>query len=100
MVSFSGVQDDIQDQLDSLRREIKVLRKQAGRGGERIGRQTRHTGNDVAELVREYADAALPQVRRETRKLGKSARAHPYATVTTAAVGLLAIGLAVSLLRR
>lgn len=104
MSSMSRFRDDVSDEvrseIDALRHELSSLRKQVARRGAGAFRQSRHAGDEFVDVLRDYAEAALPDMRRKARYVEKTARDHPMTTAATAAVGLLAVGLAVTLFMR
>ena len=96
MASFSTLSDiDLDKQVATLTRELAGLKKAlAKRGGAyyQEGRDvTLDTYSDIAERLRD----AMPAIRKQGRVIEKSARDHPAAA---AAVGLVVLGLAASLL--
>lgn len=96
MASFSTLSDiDLDKQIATLTRELAGLKKAlAKRGGAyyQDGRDaTLDTYSEIAEQVRD----AMPAIRKQGRVIEKSARDHPAAA---AAVGLVVLGLAASLL--
>ncbi|MBZ9678966.1 hypothetical protein [Mesorhizobium sp. ES1-1] len=96
MASFSTLSDiDLDKQVETLTRELAGLKKAlAKRGGAyyQEGRDaTLDTYSDIAERLRD----AMPAIRKQGRVIEKSARDHPAAA---AAVGLVVLGLAASLL--
>lgn len=96
MASFSTLSDiDLDKQIATLTRELAGLKKAlAKRGGAyyQDGRDaTLDTYSEIAERVRD----AMPAIRKQGRVIEKSARDHPAAA---AAVGLVVLGLAASLL--
>lgn len=94
------MQDEIQDQIDALRQEVSDLKKSAARRGDKVYRQGRNAGNEMGEALRDYAESVVPDIRRSVRRARRSARSHPVTSATAATVGLLAIGLTLSLLLR
>jgi hypothetical protein len=96
MASFSTLSDiDLDKQVATLTRELAGLKKAlAKRGGAyyQEGRDaTLDTYSDIAERLRD----AMPAIRKQGRVIEKTARDHPAAA---AAVGLVVLGLAASLL--
>ncbi|MDZ5699198.1 hypothetical protein [Chelativorans sp. M5D2P16] len=92
--------DDLRDQLTNLRDEVASLRKQVARSGRRGYGDVRHMGAETADRMRDYAEHALPELRRSARHLQQSARENPTATATIAAASLVVLGLAAALMMR
>lgn len=104
MVSMTRLRDDIQDeiqrQIDSLKYDIAVLRRDMKRRGGRAFRHNRSAGEEIVDFLRDYIEHGLPDMRRSARRIRRSARDHPFASTTAAALGLLAVGVAAALLLR
>lgn len=92
--------DELRDQLTSLRDEVASLRKQVARSGRRGYRDARHMGAETADWMRDYAEHALPELRRSARHVRKSARENPTTTATIAAASVVVLGLAAALMMR
>ncbi|MDN2568364.1 hypothetical protein N1F89_19235 [Aquibium sp. A9E412] len=92
--------DDLREQLDELRHDIARLRRDVSGRSARAYRGSRHMADEVAEALREYADAALPTLRRGARVARRQAHDHPGSTAAVALVGLAVLGLGASLFLR
>ncbi|WEX09721.1 hypothetical protein [Chelativorans sp. AA-79] len=92
--------EDLRDQLTSLSHEVASLRKQLGRRSRSAFRDSRHTGEDLAETLRDYLGSALPEIRRNAYHIQDQARQHPGTTAAVAAASVVVLGLAASLLMR
>ena len=91
------IQEDVQDQIARLSREISSLKKIASkRGGAAYGDARDATG-DLYDDMWERVHDAMPDLRRGARRARETARDNP---VVTAAVAVGAIGLLVALLAR
>ncbi len=91
--------EDLRDQIASLSNDVAKLRKQMMRRGRGALHDSRHLGEDLAEMMRDYY-AALPDFRRNAYKLQRTAEAHPATTAGIAAMSVIVLGLAASLLMR
>lgn len=104
MASFSRTREDLQDelqtQLDGLRRELASVRKDVAKRGYGAYREGRHMGEDLVDVLRDGIESALPTVRRNARYVERTARENPGATIATAVVGLAVIGLAAAFFAR
>jgi hypothetical protein len=92
--------EDLREQLTSLSHEVAALRKQIMRRGRSTYRDTRHMGGDALEVLSDYLQSALPEIRRGAYQVQEQARQHPGATAAAAAVGVIVLGLAASMLLR
>ncbi|WP_261513443.1 hypothetical protein [Chelativorans petroleitrophicus] len=95
----NDIRDDLREQLASLSQEVTRLRKQVARHGRSSYRESRHIGEDIAEMLRDYY-GSLPDLRHSAHRLQKSAEAHPATTAAIAAAGVIVLGCAASLLMR
>ncbi|WP_265517778.1 hypothetical protein [Nitratireductor luteus] len=95
-----GIADDLRDQLSNLRDEITDLRRQVSRQSAGAYREASHKGAEFGDTMREYLEAAVPELRRGANHLGRTARRHPGASAGAAAAGLVVLGLAAALLMR
>lgn len=104
MASFSRtrdeLQDDLQEQLESLRREIQSVRKGIAKRGYGAYRDSRHFGEELVDMLRDYLEDAIPSMRRGAHALEKTARRNPGTTAATVLVGAAVIGLAVAFFAR
>lgn len=96
MASFSTLSDiDLEKQVAALSRELAALRKTVSRRGGAYYEDGRDAALDTySDLAGRLRDA-MPAIRERGRVIEKSARDHPAAA---AAVGLVVLGLAASLL--
>lgn len=95
-----GTADDLRDQLNSLRDEMTDLRKQVSRQSAGAYRETRHKSAEIGDMIRDYFEAAVPELRRSANQIGRTARQHPSASAGAALAGLAVLGLAAALLMR
>ena len=93
---FRG-EDDLEAQVAHLAREMYSLKKSLSRRGSDVYDDARDTASDFYSKLRERFTDALPMVRRRTRAAEQAARDHP---ATAAVVGLVVVGLLVTLLAR
>lgn len=98
---FSSSRDDIvenlEEQLASLRKEVKSLRKIAAKRG---ASAYEDASEGVANLYDEVASRvleAVPPLRKSARRMEQQARDNP---ATAAAVGLVVLGLLAALMLR
>ncbi|WP_173933626.1 hypothetical protein [Chelativorans sp. Marseille-P2723] len=94
-----GIGDELREQLSNLSHEVAQLKKQMMRRGKGAFHGSRHMGEEIGELLRDYYEA-LPDLRRSAHRLQKSAEANPAATAGVAAAAVVLVGLAASLLLR
>lgn len=97
--SHQDLREDLHEQMASLRHEVARLKKQLARRSRRAYRDTHHIREDLAEMLQHYY-AALPDLRHGARRLQKSADAHPGTTAAIAAISVIVLGCAASLLLR
>lgn len=98
---FSSSRDDIvenlEEQLASLRKEVKSLRKMAAKRGaaayDDASEGAAHLYDEIAHRVLE----AVPPLRKSARRVEQQARDNPAAA---AAVGLVVLGLLAAVLMR
>ncbi len=104
MSSFSSMQEDyereLQAQISSLKSELSSIKRQLAKRGAGAYAEGRHASEHVAESLRDTWDEALPYLRDQAHWLGDTARRKPVTAAAAAAVGLAAVGLAVSLFMR
>ena len=98
MPSFSDLSDiDLQKRVRELTKELSQLQRAASKRG---GAALEEAGDAASDLYATVADrliSSLPTLRKRAKVLEKTAYDHP---ATVAAVGLVVIGLAASLLLR
>lgn len=92
--------EDLRDQIMSLNHEVAALRKHLARGSRGALKHSRHMGEEAADWLREYAESALPEIRRGAHQLHQSAREHPGTTAGVAAAAVIVLGLAATFLMR
>ena len=85
----------IEDQIETLRREIAALGDEAGRTGGRMWGSARSSGAHVVSELEEAIEELIPAVRRRARQVERAARDNP--TATAAAAGLVVLGLVAAL---
>ncbi len=90
-------QDDVQDQIARLNREVTSLRKALSRRGSTALADTRDSAADLYEDLWERMSNSLPDIRRGARRARDTARDNPVAT-TAVTIGV--IGLLVALMSR
>jgi ElaB/YqjD/DUF883 family membrane-anchored ribosome-binding protein len=93
---FRG-EDDLEAQVAQLSKEISALKKSLSRRGSDAYDDARDTAADFYGELRERFSDALPMVRKRAHAAGEVAREHP---ATAAVVGLLVVGLLVTMLVR
>jgi hypothetical protein len=86
---------DLEKQVDSLSRELAVLRKEVSRQGGAFYADGRDTLSDYCSDIAGRISERLPNLRRQARVIEGSAREHPAAA---AAVGIVVLGLVATLL--
>jgi len=89
--------DDLEAQVAHLSKEISALKKSFSRRGSDVYDDARDTASDFYGDLRHRFNDALPMMRKHTRAAGEAAREHP---ATAAVVGLVVVGLLVTLLAR
>jgi ElaB/YqjD/DUF883 family membrane-anchored ribosome-binding protein len=90
-------QDDIQDQIARLTREVSSLKKMVTKRGGAAYADARDAAGDFYEDLWERVHDAMPDLRRGARRARDTARDNP---AITAAVAVGVIGLLVALLLR
>lgn len=93
---FRG-EDDLQAQVAHLTREMSALKKALSRRSSEAYDDARDTASDFYSDLRERFSDTLPLVRKQARAAGEVTRDHP---ATAAVVGLVVVGLLVTLLAR
>lgn len=101
MASFSKIRSDIEgdleDQIASLTKELSSLKKSLSKRGAVAYDDTRESAAELYSDLWDRVQDALPIVRKRAREAEKLAKANP---ATAAAVGLVVVGLLVTLLTR
>ena len=95
--SRDEVVENLEEQLASLRKEVKSLRKLAAKRG---AAAYEDASDGVVHLYEELADRvadALPPLRKSARRVERHARENPAAA---AAVGLVVLGLLAAMMMR
>ncbi|RWH70480.1 DUF883 family protein [Mesorhizobium sp.] len=96
MASFSSLSDlDIEKQVATLTRQLNDLKKVLARRGDAYYEDGREAASDYYSQLYDRLHEALPAIRRRGKVIERTARDHP---ATTAAVGLLVVGLLAGLL--
>lgn len=96
MASFSSLSDlDIEKQVATLTRQLNDLKKVLARRGDAYYEDGREAASDYYSHLYDRLHEALPAIRRRGKVIERTARDHP---ATTAAVGLLVVGLLAGLL--
>lgn len=91
------LQDDVQDQIARLSREVASLRKTMTKRGGAAYEDARDAAGDLYDDLWDRVHDAMPDIRRGARRARETARDNP---VVTAAVTVGVIGLLVTLLAR
>jgi hypothetical protein len=86
---------DLREQMEAVRKELSALRKVAAARGSALYEDAGETLSDYASDFADRINPYLPVVRRQAHVFRKAATDHP---AVAAAVGLVVIGLAASLL--
>ncbi len=103
MASFSSLSDkDLEKQVAQLTKELASLKKQLSKRGHHYYEEGREALADYRDTISDYYDEIssrlgdhVPELRKRARAIESTAREHPAAA---AAVGLIIVGLAASLL--
>jgi hypothetical protein len=90
-------ESDLEDQVARLSRELASLKKLLAKQGSRAYADTQAMASDFYEDMSDRISEALPAVRERAKAVEKVARENP---TTTAAVGLVVVGLLVALMTR
>ncbi len=93
---FRG-EEDLEAQVAHLAKEMSALKKSLSKHGSDVYDDARDTAADFYGELRDRFSGALPMMRRRTRAAGEVARVHP---ATAAVVGLVVVGLLVTMLAR
>lgn len=86
---------DLEDQIAKLSRELSSLKKMLAKQGSRAYADTQAMASDFYEDVSGRISEAMPVVRDRARAVERAARDNP---TTTAAVGLVVVGLLIALM--
>ena len=101
MASFSKIRSDIEgdleDQIARLSKELSSLKKSLSKRGAVAYEDTRESASELYSDVWDRVQDALPVVRKRAREAEKLAKDNP---ATAAAVGLVIVGLVLTLLAR
>ncbi|TGQ48075.1 hypothetical protein [Mesorhizobium sp. M00.F.Ca.ET.216.01.1.1] len=96
MASFSTPSDvDLHSQVAALSRELDALKKAVASRGSVYFEDGRDVVSDYYSEIAERLGDALPAIRQRGRAIERTARNHP---ATSAAMGLVVLGLLASLL--
>ncbi|MDN5927620.1 MAG: hypothetical protein L0I29_11145 [Hyphomicrobiales bacterium] len=87
------LQDDMQDQIARLSREVASLRKTASSQGRAAYADARDGAGNLYDDLWEHVHDAMPDIRRGARRARDTARDNPVVTAAVAAgvIGLLAV---------
>jgi ElaB/YqjD/DUF883 family membrane-anchored ribosome-binding protein len=91
------IEGDLEDQVARLTKELSSLKKSLSRHGASAYEDTRDTASDLYGELRDRFSETLPYMRKRARAAEQAAKDHP---ATAAAVGLIVVGLLVTLLAR
>ena len=86
---------DLEDQVARLTKELSALKKTLSKRGASAYEDTRDTASDVYAELWDRFQEALPGMRKRAKTVEDAARSNP---ATAAAVGLVVVGLLVTLL--
>ena len=89
--------DDLEAQVAHLAKEMSSLKKALSKRSSDAYDDARDTAADLYGELRDRFGAALPVVQKRARAAGEVARDHP---ATAAVVGLIVVGLLVTMLAR
>ena len=96
MASLSTITDiDLDKRVAVLSKELAALRKAVAKRGGAYYEDGRDAASDYYGQLADRISDALPAIRKQGKAIEKTARDHP---ATTAAVGLVVVGLVASLL--
>jgi ElaB/YqjD/DUF883 family membrane-anchored ribosome-binding protein len=93
---FHG-EDDLEAQVAHLAKEMSALKKSLSKRGSDVYDDARDTASDFYGDLRDRFSDALPMMRKRAHAAGEVARDHP---ATAAVVGLVVVGLLVTMLAR
>lgn len=93
---FRG-EEDLEAQVAHLTREMSALKKAFSKRGSDAYDDVRGSASDLYSDLRERFSDALPMMRKQARAASEVTRDHP---ATAAVVGLVVVGLLVTLLAR
>ena len=91
------IEGDLEDQVARLTKELSSLKKSLSKRGASAYEDTRETASDLYGELRDRFVDALPLMRERARAAERAAKDHP---ATAAAVGLIVVGLLVTMLVR
>jgi ElaB/YqjD/DUF883 family membrane-anchored ribosome-binding protein len=91
------LEGDLEDQVARLTKELSSLKKSLAKRGASAYEDTRDTASDLYGELWDRFSESLPFMRKRARAVEKVARDNP---ATAAAVGLIVVGLLVTLLMR
>jgi ElaB/YqjD/DUF883 family membrane-anchored ribosome-binding protein len=92
--------NDLEQQIDALRREMAHLAKSVSRQGRHAVKRTSKGSADLYEEIAEHLVAALPVIRGQARAFERTVRSHPKQTVALAGFAVLGIAAAILFSRR
>ena len=92
--SRADMEGALASQISALQKELKELRKVASKRGQQSYSDARDSASDLADEVRDAIAHAGAQFGKRARGAGETMRGHP---ATTAAVGLIVVGLMAAL---
>lgn len=92
--SRADVEGALASQISALQKELKDLRKVASRRSQQSYSEARDSASELADQLSDVIADAGAQISRRARGAGDTMRGHP---ATTAAVGLIVVGLVAAL---
>lgn len=92
-----GMEEDLEDQVATLTRELAALRKTVSKRGANAYQSTRDSASDMYAELWDLIAEAVPAVRKRARAAERVARDNP---ATTALLGIAVLGIAAALLAR
>jgi ElaB/YqjD/DUF883 family membrane-anchored ribosome-binding protein len=91
------IEEDLEDQVVRLRREVSTLRKALSKRGATAYEDTRDSASDLYDDIVSRLNDALPHIGRQSRAVRQAARDNPVAATV---VGVAVVGLLIGLLAR
>lgn len=92
-----SIEGDLEDQIASLTKELSALKKQAAKRGASVYEDTREHASDLYGELWDRFSESVPMLRRRARTVEQAAKDNP---ATAAVVGLVVVGLLVTMLAR
>ncbi|RJG44677.1 MULTISPECIES: hypothetical protein [unclassified Mesorhizobium] len=91
------VEDDLEDQIVKLRREVSSLKKSLSKRGAATYEDARDGASDIYEDLMARVSDAIPHISKQSRVVKQAARDNPVAATV---VGVAVVGLLIGLLAR